>query len=345
MTPTPQPLYATGSPPPLYASDPGLSSGFSYALQNCSPKYQNTSDMVDKGRENIERALGALKVDKCEYEKTDSRGGGAVISPFVIAAGGGSSTTQKSTGCEQVNVVSNIYNQCTSRLTCMLTQASNTQSNLVKIDQTIRLRAGNIVGSTIDLSTKNEVKMNVVSLTQQKTQSAITSTIEQGIKDGLQQSTDQSNEAFSDPNAQKQVAQLTRNIQSVTSTTNIQNIVTTLTNKMEVGQVITVDVGDIINSKISLSTENAISLVAQSLVYNTLDQLLNTQDVQETVSSITQTSAQENKGVPLADANKITSSFTSGLLLMILLPIFLVVIVVIVGVVFGPKILQMLRGG
>jgi hypothetical protein len=96
---------------------------------------------------------------------------------------------------------------------------------------------------------------------------------------------------------QKQVAQLTTNIQNVATSSNISQSVASTVAQIYSNQTITLNVGNITNSTVTLTNDSAISLLSQTFVYNSLSQLMQTQTVQSAVADMTQSAAEKNAGV------------------------------------------------
>lgn len=314
-SPTPIPSFFTtseaGGGSGIAAENQVLSDSVAAASANCNvPPYRNTTEMAEQGSKNVEAALKAVGAQACEYSKSSNLKVAAVgaqgFGMVAAGAGAGFSRSQKAIGCESINVISNIINQTSRRVSCVLSQTSSTLSGTLNVNQTITLKAGDIKGSTIIASTKNEVRVQMKNIQQQEVQNEITNSIEQGVKEAIQQETSQSNEAYSDPNSQKQVVNLCKNLESVSSSTNIQQSVAKTTQEVMINQQIVLDVGNITDSTVNLTIENAVDLVAEQYVYNALSQLLQTTEVQSAVNDIKQTAIQENKG----EANPFSFQFS-----------------------------------
>ena len=292
-----EPSIPPSSPPPsgnnaymAYQSDPALVEAVA-AAANCSPPYDTKMPESD-----VASAVAALNLEACSYAKTDTVAAGVILSPYAVGGAGGRSTSQSATGCEQVNVVSNMMNQCNQQLVCMINNASSNSTANVVVNQTIKIKAGDISDSSLFISNKSTITMTLINLLQQTTQSAIAATIQQGIDTTAQQVQSQSNEAFSDPSAQKQVLDLTTNISNVASSTNIQQSVANTVAQIYNNQIIELETGNIIRSDLELSNESAVELISKTFVYNSLSQILNTETVQQSFATTEQSESQENQG-------------------------------------------------
>lgn len=330
--PSSPPPVSSASPQPssapytAYQSDPALVEAVA-AAANCSPDYDPQMPESD-----VAAAVGAMNLQSCEYSKTDTTTAGVILSPYAVGGAAGRSTSQSSAGCEQVNVVSNMMNQCNQQLVCMINNASSNSTANVIVNQTIKIKAGDITDSTLFISNKSTVTVTLVNLLQQTTQSAIAATIQQGIDTTTQQVQSQSNEAFSDPNAQKQVLDLATNISNVASSTNIQQSVANTVAQIYSNQIIEIEVNDIVRSDLELSNESAIELIAKTFVYNSLSQILNTETVQQSIATTDQSASQENEGT---SSGLFSFSSPAG----IFLTIFVVLLLIGLGVGLYKKLL------
>lgn len=279
-----------------YKSYDDLDKAVKYASENCSSETETTGGITKAQEESMKATMDMLNIGQCEYSQAGFRGEVNLRAPLVSAAASVSGSAQSSSGCEQINIVSNIMSQCTKQLNCMLNQVRNTSTTNVNTFQEIYTELGDISGSDITLSNKSESNIKTVDITQSQVQSAIGATIKQGLDTAIQQATDFTSESMSDPSSQKSMQQLLSNIQSVASNTTINQSVTETTKNMSVNQKIKLIARNVTNSKLTLSNENILTLMSENYVYNALDQLFKTESVQTALTEVVQTTTAKKEG-------------------------------------------------
>lgn len=278
---------------------------------NCTPEYEDTEALIEANEGALMSAMQAMNIESCTYQKSS---GGAAGCYFPVGCGGAGWSEQSASGCESINVVSNMMNQVTSQLSCTLNQSSASLSSDASNQQTIEFSGGDVSGSIISASNTSSVKTNFVNLSQQSVQKEISNTISQGITNTISQAQSTNNEAYSDPTAQKQSASMLSNIQSVASDTTVQTSVANTALTLQSGQTIKIEVGKVTDSTITLTNDNCFDLVAQNFVYNTLAEIVQNSAVQTSYAALEQTQSQTNSGL---------SSLFSGYLTYIYIVFFL----------------------
>lgn len=297
-----------------YKADPNLEAAVKYATENCRPQIESTETMSDAQLKGMEDVMSKMDIKTCSWDKKskDKKGGGAICCPIVVAVVGTKEVEQSATGCEQINVVSNIVSQCTQQLSCMLNQATASTTTNVRVYQKINAEfMGNIYGN-IDLKNTSVSNIKTLNLTQSTVQSAIGATITAGINDAIDQTSKTQNEAFSDPTGQKSFTSSLFNLQQVASNTTINQSVADTSNNLIVNQEIYVKVYKDVTGDFKVTNENVIQLIAENYVYNALDQVLKTDAGVDFLKKISQENTQENKGVSTdVDLSSITNALSS----------------------------------
>jgi large-conductance mechanosensitive channel len=287
------------------------------SMSNCTPTYQDVGELAETSSKSVTSALDAMKLKSCSYQKSAGAVGGCSV--FMGGCGGAAYAEQSSTGCESINVVSNMMNQVTSQLSCTLNQSSASLTATAANVQEITFKAGDISGgSDLNFSQKNSLKTNFVNLSQQSTQKEIAGVITQGIQDTVSQAQATNNEAFSDPTSQKQSAQLLSDIQSVASSTNVVSNVSETALSIQGDQKIQIEVGNITDSSISITNENVFDLVAQNFAYNAIAEVVQNTTVQQSASALSQTQSQANSGVMSGFSGMIINLLITGVVIGIL---------------------------
>lgn len=314
-----------------YKSDPDLAAAVEYATENCKPQLQDASALTKAQEKSISETLKMMNIGQCTYKK----GAASATVCAVTLIGGGCGTAsaayQQSTGCEQISVVSNIMNQCTQQLSCMLNQVKATSTTNVAVFQDIYMEAGDVTDSKISLTNTSTGEIKTVNIAQSSVQSAIGATITQGLNEALKQAATSKNEAFADPTSQKNMQQLLSNMQSVASNTTVNQSVAETTKNILVNQKIKVILRNISGSTLELKNENVLTILSENYVYNALDQLFTTASVQDAVKAMTQESVSENKGVDVTSGSKwMISMFGSVMKFWIVIVSFLLIVAVFV---------------
>jgi len=287
------------------------------SMSNCTPTYQDVGELAETSQKSVTSALDAMKLKSCSYQKAAGAVGGCSV--FMGGCGGAAFAEQSSTGCESINVVSNMMNQVTSQLSCTLNQSSASLSATAANVQEITFKAGDISDdSDLNFTNKNSLKTNFVNLSQQSTQKEIAGIITQGIQDTVSQAQATNNEAFSDPTSQKQSAQMLSDIQSVASSTNVMSNVSETALSIQGDQKITIEVGNVTDSSITITNDNCFDLVAQNFAYNAIAEVVQNTTVQQSASALSQTQSQANSGVVSGFSGLIINLLITGVVIGIL---------------------------
>lgn len=285
-----------------YESVPMLREAVEQAKSACQIPFQpDPVKMVEENGQAVQDTLDAMGVEACKYNKSDVKAAAAACY-FPVGCGGAATqvTKQNSVGCEQINVVSNMVNQTTNQVSCLLNQSSSTSTTNIVSNQVINVKFGGDLeeGCNLNLTNKQSLKVQILNLNQSSVQSAISKTIKQGMQDSLTSDMATKNEAFSDPASQKLVKTLTSNLTSNSMDNQIQQSVATTVANIYSNQEINLEVrGSCKNATVNLTNENAIDLLAQTFVYNAVDQILQTDFMQDAITDVKSTFAQENQGV------------------------------------------------
>ena len=308
-TPTPDII-----PVDAYKADPQLDAAVVHAMDNCKPKLESGTALSDAQSGSLEKTMKMMNIGQCQY-KTSATAAKAIVGSFFPPVIGGAATTTATTqaaGCEQINIISNIMNQCTQQLSCMLNQVESTSSTNLAVFQEISVELGDVSASNIILKNTSMTNAKTINIAQSTVQSAIGATITTSLEDAIKQGMDISNESFSDKSSQKNMTNMLSNLQSVASNTTINQSVATTTNSIYVNQKIKLIARNITNSTLELTNENIIELISENYVYNALDQLFKTGAVVEAVKEITQEATTKSTGVKVeANLNEISSMFGS----------------------------------
>jgi hypothetical protein len=289
----------------------------SAATSACTPQYQDASDLIESNSSAVQSALDALDISTCSYQKSSGAAGACV---FPVGCGGAAYTEQSATGCESINMVSNVMNQVTSNLSCTLNSSSAELDSTASNIQEITMEIGSISsGSTVTIGQTSSTTTKFVNLTQADVQSNIAATIEQGMQSSLTQSQESNAGDYSDPTSQKQVAQTINDMQSVTTSDLVNTSVANTSMNIQSSQKITLQIGSISDSNVTITQDNCFDLVAENYVYNTLSQVVQTSSVQSDIADLTQSSENDNAGL-----SSLLSFGSFGTILIICLVVFLV---------------------
>lgn len=291
-----------------YKSDPVLRNAVDYAAAtaNCKPDIESAEDLQKSQGDSLKDVMEMLNIGQCEYTEAGFKSQAQAKTIFGNVGASAEGAAKTSSGCEQLNVISNVMNQCTKQLNCMLNQVTSTTNTNVVTNQEVIFSVGDITGSDITIGNKSETNIKTVNVAQSSVQSAIGATIQQGLQNSLEQANKVSKEAFSDETGQKNMQQLLSNLQSVASNSTINESVASTTASIYNNQKITLYARNISNSKLNVTNDNTITLMAENYVYNALDQLFKSDSVQETLNKIvqtTETKSGSNYGIPLDVGN------------------------------------------
>lgn len=266
--------------------------------KNCAPTItEQTGDLTAAQEKSLKETMGLMGISTCESTQAGFKAEYQAKVPFAKAGGSVAGNVQKQSGCEQVNVISNIVSQCTKQLSCMLNEVQANSTINVKEFQEITLEVGDITDSNIKLGNLSETNVKVVNIAQSSVQSAIGATLTQGIKSGIDQSLALNAGPHSDASSQKNMTQLLQNLQSVASNTTINKSVASTSANICKDQKIKLYAGNITGTTIDIQNVSKITLISENYVYNALDQLFKTEQVQSALSEIVQTSTATKKGV------------------------------------------------
>lgn len=327
LTPTPTPI-----PIDEYKTDPDLEKAVQHATDNCAPKIENTAELSQAQQDSLVKTMGMLNIGQCKFKKTSAsvKTGGCAF-PFGCAGAAAAGASQSSQGCEQINIISNITNQCTQQLSCMLNQVSSTSTVNVAEFQEITVELWDVTNATINLKNTSLTQIKTINIAQSSVQSAIGATLTQGLQSAIDQSLDITNEAFSDPTSQKNMQNLLKNLQSVASNTTINQSVSSTTTKLYKDQKIKLVARNISGSTLNLTNENVIDLISENYVYNALDQLFKSDAMTSSIESIKTKSKTEGKGIDIAKASSLDFlSNMFGNFSSIMIFVFVVIIVIII---------------
>lgn len=296
----------TTIPPPGvddYKQDPALYEAVKYATDNCKPQIPTAGQESAAQQAGMAQLMKSLNKKTCKYKKQSAAAavGGCTLAGCGAAAAAESS--QSAEGCEQISILSNVVNQCTQQLSCMLNQASASTTTNVRVYQKIYAEFMGDINGNVDISNTSTTNVKTLNLTQSSVQSAIGATISNGLQQAVTQAQSNENEAFSDPTSQTQLQSMLSNIQNVASNSTVNQSVADTTQNMVVDQNIYVKVWKDVNADFKITNENAISMIAENYVYNALDQVLKSETAQVVVQDIAQTSAQKQTGAASALAS------------------------------------------
>lgn len=265
---------------------------------NCAPNIKDdTGDLTEAQEKSLSETMGMLGIGKCESTQAGFKAEYQAKIPFASAGGSLAGNVQTQSGCEQVNVISNIVSQCTQQLSCMLNEVQANSTTNVKEFQEIILDVGDVSNSDIKLGNTSETNVKLVNIAQSSVQSAIGATLTQGVNSAIDQSLALNTGAHSDATSQKNMTQLLQNLKSVASNTTINKSVATTSANICKDQKIKLYAGNITGTTIDVQNVSKIDLISENYVYNTLDQLFKTEQVQKSLSEIVQTSTATKKGV------------------------------------------------
>lgn len=287
-------------PVDLYKADPNLNAAVNDAMENCKPQLTSAESLIDSQAGSLEETMKMMNIGQCEYKTSATDAKGAIVTPFGGGAVAAKTAQTQAAGCEQINIMSNIMNQCTQQLSCMLNQVKSTSTTNTAVFQEITVELGDVSGSQVTLKNTSLTDVRSINIAQSTVQSAIGATITTSLQDAIRQGMDISNESFSDKSSQKNMNQLLSNLQNVASNTTINESVAITTNSMYVNQKIKLVARNITNSTLELTNDNVIQLISENYVYNALDQLFKTDVVTESIKTITQESTTTSTGVDVS---------------------------------------------
>lgn len=265
---------------------------------NCAPNIKDdTKELTEAQEKSLKETMGLMGISTCKATQAGFKAEYQAKVPFVKAGGSVAGNVQTQSGCEQVNVISNIVSQCTQQLSCMLNEVQANSITNIKEFQEITLEVGDISNSNIKLGNLSETNVKVVNIAQSSVQSAIGATLTQGIQSGIDQSLALNAGPHSDASSQKNMTQLLQNLKSVASNTTINKSVASTSANICKDQKIKLYAGNITDTTIDIQNVSKITLISENYVYNALDQLFKTEQVQTALSEIVQKSTATKKGV------------------------------------------------
>jgi hypothetical protein len=265
---------------------------------NCAPNIKDdTGELTAAQEKSLQETMGMLGISTCESTQAGFKAEYQGKVPFVNVGGSVAGNVQTQSGCEQVNVISNIVSQCTQQLSCMLNEVQANSTTNIKEFQEIILDVGDVSNSNITLGNLSETDVKLVNIAQSSVQSAIGATMTQGVQSAIDQSLALNAGAHSDASSQKNMTQLLQNLKSVASNTTINKSVATTSANICKDQKIKLYAGNITGTTIDIQNVSKINLISENYVYNALDQLFKTEQVQTALNEIVQTSTATKKGV------------------------------------------------
>ena len=265
---------------------------------NCAPNIKDdTKELTEAQEKSLKETMGLMGISTCKATQAGFKAEYQAKVHLVKMGGSVAGTVQTQSGCEQVNVISNIVSQCTQQLSCMLNEVQANSTTNIKEFQEITLEVGDISNSNIKLGNLSETNVKVVNIAQSSVQSAIGATLTQGIQSGIDQSLALDAGPHSDASSQKNMTQLLQNLKSVASNTTINKSVASTSANICKDQKIKLYAGNITGTTIDIQNVNKITLISENYVYNVLDQLFKTEQVQTALSEIVQKSTATKKGV------------------------------------------------
>lgn len=265
---------------------------------NCAPNIKDdTKELTEAQEKSLKETMGLMGISTCKATQAGFKAEYQAKVPFAKVGGSVAGNVQTQSGCEQVNVISNIVSQCTQQLSCMLNEVQANSTTNIKEFQEITLEVGDISNSNIKLGNLSETNVKVVNIAQSSVQSAIGATLTQGIQSGIDQSLALNAGPHSDASSQKNMTQLLQNLKSVASNTTINKSVASTSANICKDQKIKLYAGNITDTTIDIQNVSKITLISENYVYNALDQLFKTEQVQTALSEIVQKSTATKKGV------------------------------------------------
>lgn len=298
--------------------------------KNCAPTItETTGDLSEAQKKTLRETMGMMGIGKCEATQAGAKIEYEAQVPFAKAAGAATVNFQTQSGCEQVSVISNIVSQCTQQLSCMLNEVQANSTTNIKEFQEIMLDVGDISNANIKLGNLSETNVKLVNIAQSNVQSAIGATLTQGINSAIDQSQALVASSHSDASSQKNMTQLLQNLQSVASNTTINRSVASTSANIYKDQKIKLYAGNITNTTIDIQNVSKITLISENYVYNALDQLFKTEQVQSALSEIVQTTAATKKGALESIVGK--NSFSTGEIIASIVAFIVIGIVVFFG--------------
>lgn len=249
-----------------------------------------------EGEQAIIKALDSSGALGCSYTN-DSGSGAACVGTFYGGGCGYVSTNSLTTqGCQSVSLMSNVVNSMTTSIKCVLNTSESTNEVDVRNNQVIRFRAGNVTGSALTFSQRASINVKMANIQSTKTQSALTQSISDSITNTAEQAQSTANEAFSNPQSQIAIQNLSTNINNYTSSQSIQETVTRTVASISSGQEIVIDVGNITNSTLDVSQEAVIDAIAKVMVDAVMTDLFQNEQIKNVQNDLAQTLKQVNAG-------------------------------------------------
>lgn len=280
-----------------YKDDPALDDAVKYATESCKPNLPPAGSETEAQQKGMRELMKSLNKQTCKYKKQSASAAVGGCTLWGCGAAAAAEASQSAEGCEQISILSNIVNQCTQQLSCMLNQASASTTTNVKVYQKISAEFMGNINAAVDISNMSTTNVKTLNLTQSTVQSAIGATISTGLNQAVQQAQENENEAFSDPTAQTQLNSMLNNIQNVASNSTVNQSVANTTQNMIVDQNISVKVWKDVNADFKITNENAITMIAENYVYNALDQVIKAETATVVQQEVKQESAQKQTGV------------------------------------------------
>lgn len=334
-------FFPISSTPPVpgvseYEKDPGLKAAVEKATDpsgNCAPKItEDTGELTEAQEKSLKDTMGLMGISTCKATQAGFRAEYKASVPMARVGGAVGANIQTQAGCEEINVISNIANQCTKQLSCMLNDVQSNSSANVRVFQEIYLDVGNIDSSKITLGNQSDTDVSLVNIAQSTVQSAIGATLTQGLNSAIDQSLDLKAGPHSDASSQKNVTQLLKNLKSVASNTTVNKSVAKASADMWKDQKIKLYAGNITGSTLDIRNVDKIKMISENYVYNALDQLFKTDQVQQSLDQIVQKSTAA-KGGALAGVN--LGGFSAGEIVgyvFLILGIVLILVMIALGV-------------
>lgn len=265
--------------------------------QDYQPDFAKLIESSQQAQESAIKALDNSGALSCKYKNSQGQVQYCVGKAAGISVGCGQASInhQETQGCSSVAMMTNTVNNMKTMIKCVLNNSQASTSIDMNNTQKIKLKLGNVTGSTIDLSQDNSVTVKMANVASGNTQSAIADVAKNAIVNAVAQEQKSANEAFSNPQSKIAMQNLSANMNDYANSSNISNSVSQVVANIYSDQTIEISAGDINNSNIKISQKNAVDLVSEVFVNQIMSDMMSSQKIMDAQTQMAQSMKEENK--------------------------------------------------
>jgi hypothetical protein len=257
---------------------------------------ESMTNFINDNTELATTAANSLKVGSCSF----IQGGETVKIPFASAG----ANFQASTGCESVALYMSMQQAITNTLTCTSTFISNNISNSLILVQQVVVNVSNAnVKGNINIQGQGQsvnVNFQMLNFTSTNVQQTLSNNVKSTLNELQSNLQSTKNEAFSQPTSQKSLQSSMASTLNNIASLNIENIISNAINQVISVQGQTINVSSVIvgnNLNIDIPTQSQIvSGIIQSIQNNIMQNIFNSQVVNDLTSNQSGSQEQKNSG-------------------------------------------------